>query len=69
MLSEGRAPEAYLARKTLKPVSGSCSPISMRGLTILDVDCANAPDDPIEEIRKRPIVTVRVVHNLRMTIE
>src|SRR5215216_2588711 len=40
MSSGGRAPASYLARRTLKPVSGSFSPINMRGRVIEPV-CAH----------------------------
>jgi len=42
----------------------------MRGLTILDVDCAYAPGDPNEEIITKPIVIVRILNDLRLvTVE
>jgi hypothetical protein len=35
----------------------------MRGLTILEVDCAYAPANPVEEIMTKAIAVVTVINN------
>ena len=63
ILSEGRVPAAYRARKTLKPVSGSCSPISIRGLTTLAAGCAYALGGVTNPAKVRLNATIRIFND------
>src|SRR6185503_10260359 len=57
MASEGRAPAANLARRTLKPVSGSRSRMSIRGRVRFGLDCAYVRGEAIEETITTPNIT------------